>query len=140
MKIDRVKFTNLFTSVFSGVPARTPKDVLKNILCSCKDGTMTLAASDSEIHLKNEMPCDSGKVFCLLPAARVMSILKELTAETITLTGDSSKVRIVCGSADFELGCVDPEEFPPTPTFDADSYYLFNAAEKRSDQTNGIFD
>lgn len=121
--IDRKSFASQFETVASVTPNKTPKDILKNVKCQSDGTTLCLSASDSEIHIRGEIPYVGDKEVFLLPADRMLAILREVSGELIKLTIKEKKIRVQCGSADYELGVIPVEDFPDVPTFDADSYY-----------------
>lgn len=84
---------------------------------------MTLSASDGEIHLQTTIEYQGERETVLLPAARTLAILRELDGETVKLTIKPNKLRIQCGSADFDIGISDPSDYPELPMFDSDSYW-----------------
>jgi DNA polymerase-3 subunit beta len=63
----------------------------------------------------------------LLPAARVVSILRELTTDTLTLRIDESSAVIRSNRSEFRLSIENSEEFPPVAEFDAANYYTVAA-------------
>jgi len=63
------------------VPARTPKEILRNVHIIAEDGTATLIGTDSEIGVRYTIPEvhveEPGQT--LVPSGRFQQILRELT-------------------------------------------------------------
>ena len=124
LTLDRKIFTDQFTSVAACVPIRTTKDVIKNVLLSVQGETATLTATDGELHMQSTFACAPSKPMrTLIPAARVIQIVRELDRETIELDVSDGKVSLKCGGSTFSLGVEDHTNFPPVTTFDDDSYF-----------------
>ena len=124
LTLDLKIFTDQFTSVAACVPNRTTKDVLKNVLLSVQGETATLTATDGELHMQSTFACPPSKLMrTLIPAARVIQIVRELAQETIELEVSDGKVILKCGGSTFSLGVEDHTNFPPVTTFDDDSYF-----------------
>jgi DNA polymerase-3 subunit beta len=87
---------------------------------------ITMASSDGEIHLKEEWNQACEPCSLLIPAARMLVILRELDGETLTLTASPGKLRLQCGSSDYKV-TLDGSDFPPVPSFDADQYFSVDA-------------
>ena len=106
----RTTLTNAFQTVAGVVPSRTTKDILKNIKLVVAGGKATLIGNDSEIGIRCNLPDieadSSGEA--LLPTARVLSVLRELTDDVVKLeiTGDAIWIR--CGYSEFRLSAEDP--------------------------------
>lgn len=111
------------------VPSRTPKEILKNIKLEVSGGKAVLIGTDQEVGIRQDVPNveseSSGEV--LLPAARVVSILRELTTDTLTLRIDESSAVIQSNRSEFRLSIENGEEFPPVAEFDAANYYTVAA-------------
>lgn len=101
------------------VPARTPKDILKNVKLHVRDHKAILIATDQEVGMRYELPeveADSeGEV--LLPLQRLSAILREVPEDVVSLDVDEEALRLRCGHSDFRLSVSDPAEFPDVPAF-----------------------
>jgi DNA polymerase-3 subunit beta len=121
----RPTFTAAMQLVSGVVPTRTPKDILKNVKLVAEDGIVTLIATDQEIGIRYEVPgveADTGGEI-LLPTNRIISILRELQDDGVTIEATSDKIRIAAGQSEFNLAAADPAEFPPVASFDGDQWY-----------------
>lgn len=126
LEINRKQFVEHFTTVAACVPSKTPKEVLKNVLLSTDGTTLSLSATDTEIHVRAEMPLQSERVHVLIPTARMLNVLREVTGETITIDVQKDRITIVFGLSDIDLSITDAAEFPEVPTFDADAYFVLS--------------
>ena len=121
----RPSLVTAFQVVGAVVPTRTPKDILKNVKLQVADGTATLIGTDQEVGIRYEIPgvevASGGEV--LLPAAHLLSILRELSDEHVDLELNDGAIWVRAGHSEFQLPTPDTEEFPPVPSF-ADENYL----------------
>jgi DNA polymerase-3 subunit beta len=129
-----------FATASAAVPSRTPKDILRNVLMSVSRGKVELIATDNEVGVRVEVEgavtSDSGDA--LLPTAKIASILREVTDETLEIDVDDSAIRLKSANGKFRLSSEDAREFPPVPEFkDADHYRVaapvFRNAVKRTE-------
>lgn len=123
------------------VPSRTPKEILRNVKLQAAGGKAVLIGTDQEVGIRYEIPgveTDStGEA--LLPAARVISILRELQDETVTLEVDDGAVWIRSGHSEFRLSSEDPAEFPPVAEFQEQGYYAVNGGVLREAIRRTVF-
>ena len=126
-----------FQVVSGVVPARTPKEILKNVKLSfgdrslSKDHAAVLIGTDQEIGIRYELPDveseASGEI--LLPTARFASILREVHDDHITIEVTEDSICIQAGPSEFRLGVIDPTEFPAVAGFDDQDYISVPAAD-----------
>jgi DNA polymerase-3 subunit beta len=115
------------------VPSRDVKPVLRNLkMIAGKEGC-TLLATDLELGVR--LTVRSVKVErageALLPASRLVAILREATDDELTLEA-SKEASVVRGeSNEFEMPGEDPAEFPDIPTFTDDKYHELAAGQLR---------
>lgn len=121
----RPSLSAAFGIVGGVVPSRTPKDILKNVRLSAERDSATLTGTDSEVGIRYTIPGVEVETpgETLLPAQRVMSILRELTEEGLNIEVNDGKVRIASGHSEFRLSPEDPAEFPPVASFDQEAYF-----------------
>jgi DNA polymerase III subunit beta len=111
--------------VVSGViPSRTPKEILRNVKIEARDGSVTLSGTDQEIGIRYNLPGVEIEIpgETLLPTARMISILRELSDSSVDLELTDGGVQIRSGQSDFHLATEDPAEFPPIAEFEAENY------------------
>ncbi len=129
----RNALTTAFGAVAGVVPSRTTKEILKNIKLQATTSTVTLLGTDSEISLRCVIPevsTDTGGE-TLLPASRLLSILREMTDDSVTLEVTGDAVWIRGAHSEFRLSAEDPADFPPVAQFEDDSYFTLPAAAFR---------
>lgn len=137
----RNSLTAAFQTVAGVVPTRTPKDILKNVKLQVAGGNATLIGNDSEIGMRCDVPDvqSDSRGEALLPTARVLAVLRELSDDVVKLevTGDATWIR--CGYSEFRLSAEDPAEFPPVATFDDSDYFVVPAGALRTMIRRTIF-
>lgn len=114
-------------------PARTNKELLKNVKLEISTDAARLIATDSETSIRCELADfeAEGAGDVLLPPARLKLILGELHDEHLSIEVDEKRdlwVRAGLGS-EWKLSTEDPKEFPPVPSFDAADYFTLSAAD-----------
>ena len=104
------------------VPARPVKEILRNVLL---EGT-AIVSTDGEIAIS----VDAGEEVptLLFPAARLLAVLRESSADEIDITTKGDAAVIKSGGAKFTLPTADPAEFPVVAFEQRDTLRL-NAAE-----------
>lgn len=130
----RASLTSAFQTVAGVVPTRTTKDILKNVKLQASGGKVILIGTDSEIGLR----CEVSEVIvdtageALLPTARVLAVLRELTDDMVKLEITSDAIWIRCGYSEFRLSAEDPADFPPVATFGDEDYFVISASTLRT--------
>ncbi len=130
MKIvcNRSILANSFAMAQNAVRSNSPKPTLKNVKLEASSNEIVLFATDMEIGIRVSVPfeeiIEQGEV--LLPADRVMALLKESKSEFVTIKSDNTKIVIEADSR-FVFASEDPEEFPNTPVFDENNYIVTKA-------------
>ena len=122
----RASLQTAFQIVSGVVPSRTPKEILKNVKLEVAGGTATLIGTDQEVGIRYQIPgveTDSAGE-TLLPTNRVMSILRELTDESVDFEISEDRVEIRSGHSEFQLSAEDPAEFPPVAEFNETNYHV----------------
>ena len=120
-------------AVSAVVPTRTPKEILKNVKLVVEDGRVTLQATDQEVGIHQVIEgveTDSAGV-ALLPASRLLSILRELTDEAADIEITQDSIQIKSGRSDFKLSAEDPAEYPAIPTGDEGNAFGIESGKLR---------
>jgi len=116
----RPSLATAFQIVSGVVPTRTTKDILKNVKLQVADGKATLIGTDSDVGIRYEIPGveieSDGET--LLPANRVISILRELQDDGVDFEISDNSVCIRSGHSEFKLSAEDPAEFPVVKAFE----------------------
>lgn len=141
LQCHRASLAAAFQTVSGVVPTRTPKEILKNVKLSAAGGKVTLIGTDQEVGIRYEVPGvevgTGGET--LLPANRVISILRELQDETVNLEVAGDAVWIRSGHSEFRLSAIDPAEFPPVAGFDEKTYHVLSGRAFRTAIRRTIF-
>lgn len=116
--------------IVSGVvPSRTPREILRNIKLQVTPGAAVLIGTDQEVGIRQDVSSvetdSTGEV--LLPATRVISILRELLDDCITVEATDRSLVIQGGHSKFKLSTEDPAEFPDVAAFEDDHYFTLPA-------------
>jgi len=135
------KLAHAFQTVSGVVPTRTPKEILKNVKLDVAENSIAVIGTDQEVGMRyviNDVDAsEAGSV--LLPATRVIAILRELRDETVMFETAGDTVRIKSGQSEFQLPMEDPAEFPSIAEFDAENYLIVEAATIRQMIRRTIF-
>lgn len=118
---DRAALTRGVQVAAGVVAPKSPKPALGCIKLEARKDRMTLLATDLEVGIRIELdkmevqePGDG-----LVPADRLHGILRELEADTVTLTSTEHETEIVAPGARFKVLGDDPADFPQVPEFPA---------------------
>ncbi|MCA9083944.1 MAG: DNA polymerase III subunit beta [Planctomycetaceae bacterium] len=126
----RSPFSAAFQAAASAVPARTPKDVLRNVYMHLGSNGVELVGTDQEVAIRylvdGVTTTSTGEA--LLPTNRVSSILRELQDESFDITVDEQSLTLKAATSQFRLSSEDPRDFPPVPEFDATDYFRIPSA------------
>lgn len=123
----------------SGVAAaRTTKEVLKCVRLTTKDSVLVVSATDLEVALRVEVQQVEIKTKgdVLVPADKLMSIVRECVDDTLTLEADEQVCHIRGRDSHFEVYGQDPKDFPPVlalegaPDLEVEGPVLFDLINK----------
>lgn len=128
MKIvcNREGLLTAFQLTASIVNQRSPKPILQNIKLEIPEGGPELAAfllaTDLEVAIRYRVSGvtieDPGPA--IFPTGKMLSILRELPDETITISSAEGGINIAGGSSKFNLPAPDPLQFPEITEFGDD--------------------
>ena len=115
------------------VAARDVKPILKNLKAIVQADRCTLMATDLELGIrldvhsvKVEEPGDA-----IIPAARMISILRESTDTDLTIDANNDKCVVRGKFNEFEMPSDDPANFPDIPSFAEEKYHELTAGVLR---------
>lgn len=116
------------------VAARDVKPILANIKAIAGENGCTLLATDLEelgirLDVRSVKVEEAGEA--LLPAARLIAILRESTDDELTITADADKVTVQGQFTEFEMASTDPGEFPPVAEFTDEKFCEIQAGALR---------
>ncbi|RME76771.1 MAG: DNA polymerase III subunit beta [Planctomycetota bacterium] len=112
---DGTEFAGKLGSVAAVVPTRSPKPVLNNVLLRHDGERLELFATDLEIAMQAELErfeTEPQPWQALLPAAQVLSIVREIGAGQLELEASGERLVVQGDGSRFELLAGDPEEYP----------------------------
>ena len=121
--------------VSAAIPSKDLKPILKNLKAVAGDGRWTLLATDLEVGIRLEVPglqiLEPGEA--ILPAAKLLSILREARDSELLIEADSQMCRVVGLSSplEFEMASEDPAAFPDFPEFTEEQYHEITAGSLR---------
>lgn len=119
LTVSRTAFTGAFMQAAAGVPARSPNEVMKNVLLSACE-TVKLRATDGEIGIEVTLDgaaaAEPGQV--LLPTGRVQQIVREVSDQNLTIETVEGRLQLTCGSSEFHLDTANAADFPSPPSLD----------------------
>lgn len=130
----RQQLLDAFTVVNAVISTRAIKPILQNLRLVVADGGATLMATDLEVSIRWKVPleevAEGGDI--VIPAARVLGILRESPVERIGFESKDRAITVTCGKSRFKILGEDPEEFPAIPSFDAQKSLVFQREPFRS--------
>jgi len=103
----------------AAVSNRDIKPILKNLKAVAEGDKCTLMATDLELGIRLEVrsPQVQKPGSAILPAAKLVSILRESTDSHLTIEADGARCVVTGAHNEFEMPGEDPAEFPDIPTF-----------------------
>jgi DNA polymerase-3 subunit beta len=126
---DRKALLEAFTAAASVIPARSPRPITLNVKAIAESGGVTLMATDTEIGVRCPVRADvsaTGEI--LIPAQRMLQMLKANQDDTITIAADGDKVSVKSRKSKLMLVSDDPTFFPDVPVAAHGSRYEMDAA------------
>jgi len=115
------------------VPTKDVKPILRNLKAIAGADGCTLLATDLELGVRLQVRSvkveQAGEA--LLPAVRLVAILRESTGDELVLDANNDNSTIRSQTAEFELPGEDPAEFPDIPQFGDDKYHEIRAGSLR---------
>jgi len=109
--------------VGSVIPAKSPREILQNVLIEAKDDSVHVAGTDLEVGIRFIVPDIKvdRKGAVLAEAARLTQILREAGGETISFEGTAPlEFTISYEGSTYDMKGFDPEEYPDVPFFEGD--------------------
>ena len=119
--------------VAAAAATRDVKPILRNIKALAHGERCILVATDLElgIRLQVRSPIVKEAGDAILPASRLLSILRESTDERVIIRGDAERIVITGANNEFEMPSEDPHEFPDIPQIDDGKYHEILAGTLR---------
>jgi DNA polymerase-3 subunit beta len=118
----------------AAVASRDVKPILRNFKAILEGDRCTLMATDLELGIRLEVRSvkveEPGEA--ILPASRLVSILRESTDEELTIEAGPDACVVRGQLNEFEMPGEDPSAFPDIPTFSDDKYHEILAGTLRT--------
>jgi DNA polymerase-3 subunit beta len=125
----------------AALPSREVKPILRNFKAVAADGRCTLMATDLEVGIRLDVQGltieEPGEA--ILPAARLIAILREANDEELSIEADQTNCTVRGPTLEFEMPGEDPAQFPEWPTFAEDKYHEISAGALREMIRRTIF-
>ena len=118
-------------NVAAGIAAsRTTTDILKCVRLTARKGELLVSATDLEVALRVAITqvevAKQGEL--LVPAEKLMQIVRESLDETLTLEAEEETCHIRGTDSHFEVYGQNPKEFPPVPEIEGEPDVELDAA------------
>ena len=115
--IERAALQNGLMLVQGIVERRNTVPILGHVLLELGDGSLRLAATDLEVGVRTEVPCQIGsKGSVTLNARKLFEVVREAEGAEVSLkTLDNDWIEVKCGRARFKMMGLDPRSFPAMP-------------------------
>lgn len=118
----------------AAVPARDVKPILRNLKAIAEDGRFTLMATDLELGIRLEVRGlkveEPGEA--ILPAAKLLAILRESQDEELAIEADASACQVRSAYGNWEMPSEDPANFPDLPAFAEEKYHQLKAGDLKT--------
>ena len=128
-RIERNALLDALLLVQSVVEKKNTVQILSNILCTAKDQTLSLAATDLEVGVRVTLPAQvetEGRT--TLSAKHFSEIVRELPSQPLSLTKKENEwVEIVSGKSKFNVVSLPADEYPTLPGFEEKEYFQARA-------------
>jgi DNA polymerase-3 subunit beta len=133
LRCHRENLQSAFQLASVAVPARDVKPVLRNLKAIAASDRVTLLATDLELGIRLDVRGvtveEPGEA--LLPAQRMLLILRESTDDELTIDAGEQACVVRGMHNEFEMGGENPAEFPDVPSFSGDEYHEMAAGPLR---------
>ena len=125
----------------AAVQTRDIKPILKNFKAVAKEDRCSLIATDLEIGIRLEVRGlevqEPGEA--ILPAGRLLAVLRESQDERLAIEADTNSCVIRGEHNEFEMPGEDPANFPDLPSFTDDKYHEIEADHLREMVRRTVF-
>lgn len=128
VKFNRAALQEALGLVSSVVPSRSPKDILKCLRITTETDAVTFCATDLEVGINFQVVQaeieEPGDI--VVPADKLLSIIRESIDEVISLEADESTVHIKGADSHFTIYGHDPAQYPAVPGFGGEADFTIN--------------
>jgi len=135
---EKKKLHSALQLVSTVVPAKSPREILQNVLIDAREGCVQLAGTDLEVGIRFVVEDvnveEEGTI--LTEAAQLTRILHEAISEDITFEstegdGPALEFNVSYEESRYELKASDPEEYPDVPPFEGEHVEMEGALLNR---------
>lgn len=119
--IAQSEFLDALQVVSSAVPNRTTLPVLSNILLEASEGRIEMRATDLDLAISTTARANVKETGTLtVPAKKLFELVRKLPKEELKLEAKDLTLNVGSKSGRYKFLCIRPEEFPATPSVEAD--------------------
>ncbi|MCK5001267.1 MAG: DNA polymerase III subunit beta [Anaerohalosphaera sp.] len=128
VKFNRAALQEALGLVSSVVPSRTPKPILQCLRLTTETDAVTVSATDLEVGINYQVVQveieEPGDI--VVPADKLLSIVRESIDEVIELQADDSTVQIRGADSHFTIYGHDPAQYPAVPGLGGEADFTIN--------------
>lgn len=121
LSVKKESFFKALQKVSNIIASRNTLPVLANVLLEAKDGKLTLTTTDLELRIITSLEAQiEEEGVTTLPAKRLLGLVSKFKGDTVHMeSNDKDHTQIVCGTANFMMLGLSPEDFPQAVDFEA---------------------
>src|SRR5438067_2537705 len=123
------------------IAPRDIKPILRNLKATVDGERCTLMATDLELGIRQDVRgvkvAEAGDA--ILPASRMIAILRESTDDELQLEADADHCLVRGQFNEYEMSSEDPANFPDVPSFGEEKYHELTAGTLREMIRRTIF-
>ena len=122
LQTPRDPFLSHLQAVASVCPTRSTRPILTDVLIDVDGNRVQITATDGDVTVRRSYSDDtvSGEGRAALPAATLLSAVRSMASETLSLDANGAAHELTGEKAYFKLQGDDPELFPALPDMDAE--------------------
>ena len=115
-RVGREELAEAVAFVARALPSRPVIPVLSAMLLDAGPDGLTLSCFDYEVSARVQVDAEIAEPgTALIPGRLLAEITRSLPARPAEFSADSGVVNLTCGSAQFGLVCLPPQDYPPLP-------------------------
>lgn len=115
-QVNRDVFSEAVSFAVKLLPQRTTLPILSGVLIDASESGLTLSTFDYEVSARTEIEAEVTETGQVLVSGRLLAdIASRLPNAPVTVTSDSGRAVVSCGSANFTLLSMPVEEYPTLP-------------------------
>ena len=128
VKFNRAALQEALGLVNSIVPSRTPKPILQCLRITTEVDAVTICATDLEVGINYQVLQVEieGPGDIVVPADKLLSIIRESVDEVISVEASESTIQIKGADSHFTIYGHEPSQFPTVPGFEGDADFTIS--------------